>query len=156
MVYSLCNFLCYTGYFLLKRLLFCFLQLILCAFSVCHADERITRTFKEMVLRDVNDDGVLNCIDYTVCFKVTWDKFYIRDDCMIIRNKCNDFHHLFIGVLDNTDLKTKLIFVEPQGKWNNYEMKSWWKDYDEKYNVYYETYMWLFIWTKGWMYEEIP
>ena len=49
-------------------------------------------------IHDCNDDGLVNCIDYTMQFKKEWDKKYTPKNCEIVRNNNgkNGFHHMFI------------------------------------------------------------
>lgn len=91
--------------------------------------------------RDLNKDGLVNCIDYTLNFKLNWDKCFpdIKDECQIIRNRnfITGMNHLFIKVGDT--------FVEPWA-WNpNYfRMEdNWDSTYNPKYNIYGETEHWL-------------
>lgn len=98
-------------------------------------------------VHDINDDGLVNCIDHAVLFKIYWDdKFPDKaDQCIIIRNKKpapHKMHHLFIGI------KTDSILIEVEPRAHNihkYLMKENWssKYYNRNYNIYHETKKWL-------------
>ena len=104
--------------------------------------DTLNRTHSQV--KDVNHDGVVNCIDYTITYKRLWDLQYPTDCCEIVRNYNvhTEWHHLFISVRGTN--KAKWIFIEPQGTQFNYRMTDYWKDkYDPTYNIFYETKMWL-------------
>ena len=95
-------------------------------------------------VKDINGDGIINCIDYAITYKRLWDLQYPASCCEIIRNfnVHTGWHHLFISVRGNE--KAKWIFIEPQGTSFNYKMSDFWKDkYDPTYNIFYETKKWL-------------
>lgn len=101
-----------------------------------------TMTTSQMCVTDFDKDGKINCIDYTISFKLTWDKFYpdLKHKCTIIRNvnPRSGMNHLFIKVGDQ--------FVEPWSyNINKYTMEdNWWNgSYDPRYNIYGETQRWL-------------
>lgn len=92
--------------------------------------------------RDLNKDDQVNCIDYTLNFKLNWDMLYpdLKDKCQIVRNRnyITGMNHLFIMIDDQ-------IFVEPWA-WNpyDYRMESNWDSYyNPKFNIYGETEHWL-------------
>lgn len=98
-------------------------------------------------IKDMNNDKAVNCIDYTLLFKLTWDKLYPEycDNCEIVRNfniVDNYFHHLFIMInLDNTNV----MFVEPQAfAYEDTFVVTYWGDkFNMNYNIYGETDFWL-------------
>lgn len=112
-------------------------------------------------VRDVNGDGVINCVDYAVCFKKQWDELYVPDYCEIVRNvnktPGSDFNHLFVRCWVNG----RWLYVEPQAKVDGpYDMyEVWYREYNRKYghnktearkygynmfwNVYGETDKWM-------------
>lgn len=95
-------------------------------------------------VKDINEDGLVNCIDYSITFKKLWDLKYPRNCCEIIRNfnVYTGWHHLFISVRGTE--RARWLFIEPQGTRYNYRMEDYWKDkFNATYNVYYETSMWL-------------
>lgn len=91
-------------------------------------------------ISDLNYDGIINCIDYAVKFKLTWDKYFDPDRCEIVRNInfYKNWHHLFICI-DNK------IYVEAWASLPElYLMSDNWDDeYNPKYNIYGETDKWL-------------
>lgn len=98
-------------------------------------------------LRDVNGDGMVNCIDYSVAFKETWDRIYYTrmDRCNFVINKnpVTGFHHMFIRVTP-TYYPWEDILVEPQASPGIYDkdksrlyVNVYWGDrYDGRYNKY--------------------
>lgn len=108
--------------------------------------EYIMRRVKYGV-HDINDDGLVNCIDHAVLFKIYWDdKFPDKaESCIIIRNKKPapyKMHHLFIGI----DTGFQIIEVEPRAhNIHKYLLKDNWssKYYNRNYNIYNETKKWL-------------
>lgn len=109
-------------------------------------DKRVVRTIETVHknIRDMNNDGKINCIDYATSFKIEWDKNYDPWKCIIVRNKNENthMHHLFNRVRDNLN---EDIYVEPWC-WNpcKYTMDdNWDSTYDPKYNIENETYIWL-------------
>lgn len=111
-----------------------------------YRDEPIKNTL-EMThknVRDVNNDGVINCIDYTVTFKREWDKVYSHYNCEIVRNinRAKGFHHLFVRVRSDNGA---WLYVEPQSKaYSKYSMyETWGTLYNGMINRYGETEKWL-------------
>lgn len=102
----------------------------------------ITKKLVDINIKDINKDGLVNCIDHAIIFKLIWDSVYPerKDDCIIIRNKSLTMHHLFNGVYDGDSI----VFVEP---WASdpykYLMSSNWSSWNPKYNKYDETEKWL-------------
>ena len=93
---------------------------------------------------DVNNDGLINCIDAAVLF---YKYFPDKDNVRIIQNtnKATDMNHLFNSV----KIGGAWLTIEPQAYWTNsnayykklYSMQDVWK---EKYNPDYDvdrTYM---------------
>ena len=103
---------------------------------------KMTQTF----VRDVNDDGKVNCIDYACTFKMCWDRKFPKRkfECCIVRNynKETGFHHLFIRL----NSKSKVVYVESYAS-NPYKytMKENWTNgkYNPKYDIFGETNTWL-------------
>lgn len=96
---------------------------------------------------DYNNDGEVVCVDHAVLFKIYWDKYYNKDDCIIVRNanRATDMHHLFCAVYDKP--QGRFVMVET---WDaNLKRGSWcmhcvWGDeYDAYYDRYDETEYWL-------------
>ena len=95
-------------------------------------------------MQDVNRDGLVDCIDYSIFFKQVWDILYPnkRYECEIVRNvnKITGMNHLFVRVWYYTDW----IYIEPQADLKYYLMQDVWGDkYDPKYNILGETNKWL-------------
>jgi len=125
-------------------LLFIFAILKLSAEPYYKNDKQIVNVLSltHSQVTDINEDGMINCIDYAVTFKKIWDKFYNPKHCEIIRNRNNtkDFHHLFNVVFTEGGA----FYVEPQAFYFNYKMEDYWGDkYNYTYNIYGETQKWL-------------
>lgn len=95
---------------------------------------------------DVNNDGEVNCIDYSCTFKIIWDKMYDASDCEIVRNKSGTMNHLFIRTRQYKGRPWECI--EPQAATRNitqYFMEDYWPPdvYNPVYNIYGETEVWL-------------
>lgn len=112
---------------------------------------------------DINKDGKINCIDYTLAFKIVWDtesvpyedykgpgslKYYksALKDCIIVRNYNvhTGMNHLFIAVFLE-DLKG-YVFIEPWASdcryffmYENWDSSK----YNPEYNTYNETEQWV-------------
>lgn len=99
-----------------------------------------------LYLYDINDDGLINCIDYSLIFvQVFRENNCMLDmyNCEIVRNTnpINGFNHLFVRVKTSDN---NWIFIEPQATNEVYEIKKFWGDlYNQKYNHYGETKVWL-------------
>lgn len=109
-------------------------------------DEYITEVLEatHSHMRDVNNDGLLNCIDYSVVFKQEWDKRFRPEDCEIIRNDnyVKKWHHLFIRCRKHR--KAKWLYVEPQAGKKSYKMFDFWGDsFSIAFNKHGETERWL-------------
>jgi len=87
-------------------------------------------------VRDVNGDGVINCIDYAVCF------YELKPDSRIIRNQNPNtgWHHLFNAVPQPDG---SWLYIEPNSAHSgSYSMKNIWGiEYDPRYNRN-ETHLW--------------
>ena len=95
---------------------------------------------------DVNNDGEINCIDYSCIFKVLWDKSFDCKNCEIVRNKSLTMNHLFIRVRQHGG--TDWECIEPQAAKTDitkYFMEDFWsaREYNPVYNIYGETNLWL-------------
>lgn len=98
---------------------------------------------QRLYLRDVNRDGKIDCIDYTVSFKRMWDDAFQyrgwQQDCIIMQNNNpnNGFNHAFIMVRQFR-YPFGYVCIEPQANnLNNIYMKDYWGD---KYDPAYDTY----------------
>ena len=111
-------------------------------------NRRIISTIQEAQagIYDYNNDGKINCIDYSCLFKVTWDKNYPNEKfrCELVRNlQGNVMNHLFVRILDE---KFNYIEVEPWAHNPNLYLmtENWPKErYSQNYNIYGETEFWL-------------
>lgn len=95
---------------------------------------------------DINEDGLINCIDYSVIFKRLWDKQYDPKNCEIVRNTSSIMNHLFIRVRQHGG--TQWECIEPQAARadiTKYFMEDFWAatEYNPLYNIYGETEQWL-------------
>ncbi|MCR5284686.1 MAG: hypothetical protein K6D95_03730 [Treponema sp.] len=110
--------------------------------SQVYAD-MISETFKHSRVYDTNQDDKINCVDYTICFKRTYDSLtepYNTYNCEIVRNE--KLEHLFIRI--RKDYDSPWIYLEPQGTAKRYLMEEIWGDqYYISANVYGETWLWL-------------
>jgi hypothetical protein len=99
----------------------------------------ISGTIKNLSLaiRDVNGDGLKNCIDYALMFRMSYG-----DKSRIIRNNnpVTGMNHLFNAVIDSNGT---LIYVEPQAGESNWNMAVYWGGvYNDSYNVDETDYWW--------------
>ncbi len=106
--------------------------------------DTLDKTYKYAV--DVNNDGLINCIDYSCIFKTLWDKSFDSKNCEIVRNKSLTMNHLFIRVLQHGG--TSWECIEPQAAKKDitkYFMEDFWsaREYNPIYNIYGETEKWL-------------
>lgn len=95
--------------------------------------ENIPRIFSVMHrygVTDVNNDGAIDCIDYSVTFR---DLYGVNAKLMINKNPYSGFHHMFVRIWYDGD---KIIDLEPQGTATRYTMQQIW---GERYNWYYNT-----------------
>lgn len=100
----------------------------------------------KLYVTDVNNDGEVNCIDYTCTFKILWDKMYDASNCEIVRNKSSTMNHLFIRTRQYKGRPWECI--EPQAGTRDitkYFMEDFWPSdiYNPTYNIYGETDVWL-------------
>lgn len=98
-------------------------------------------------IRDINEDGKINCIDKAIIYKRLWDRKYDPSNCEIVRNfhVYTGWHHLFVRV--RGAYGSQWLRVEPSAGPDNYRMQDYWgDDYEQWYDVYYETDKWL----QGW------
>lgn len=109
-----------------------------------HILDILDKTYKYVT--DINDDGLVNCIDYSITFKRLWDKQYNSKDCEIVRNKSSSMNHLFIRVRQYGGRPWECI--EPQAAKKDitkYFMEDFWSsaEYNPLFNIYGETDKWL-------------
>lgn len=110
-------------------------------------DRKIVYTIRaaQRNVYDMNRDGKVNCIDYTLMFKTQWDKSYPQNagNCEIVRNlKKGRMNHLFISIWTGSRQR---ILVEPWAyDLERYLMEENWDwRYDPRYNIYGETARWM-------------
>jgi hypothetical protein len=85
-------------------------------------------------LRDVNDDGLLNCIDYAVIFYEKYNAAFGEGAHIIVNqnNPYSDMNHLFNAVETRDG---SLIYVEPQSESTNTSPDNFWGiKYNPEYN----------------------
>jgi hypothetical protein len=86
---------------------------------------------RQGAVKDVNRDGEINCIDYSIAFR----SLYGSNASLIINNNpANGMNHMFIRV--NYKNGVEFIDIEPQGTPDRYSMGLVW---GVKYNPYYNT-----------------
>ena len=89
---------------------------------------RILRVMRMHELKDINGDGKIDCIDYSIMFHL----LYGSDAHIIInRNPHTKMNHMFIRIWYGPE---RIMDIEPQGSMDKYTMGEWWGD---KYNHYY-------------------
>ena len=110
-------------------------------------DRKIVYTIRaaQRNVYDMNRDGKVNCIDYTLMFKTRWDTSYPQSagSCEIVRNlKKGRMNHLFISI---GTVSRQRILGEPWAY--NPELylmeENWDRRYDPRYNIYGETARWM-------------
>ena len=100
---------------------------------------------------DFDKDGEVNCKDYAVLFKETWDFMFDSWQCLIVRNynKHTGLNHLFVRVWDKqsatyVNIETWMLDSKPSYSHKDWCMHCVWGDrYDMYYNYYQETEYWL-------------
>lgn len=95
-------------------------------------------------IKDVNQDGKINCVDHAIMFYLAWSTF-VNEDCEIVHNvQPGIMNHLFVRITD--PVTGKYIEIEP---WTaipeDVTMDMCWQNgkYDYRYNLYGETNKWL-------------
>lgn len=99
----------------------------------------------QKVIWDCDKDGVINCCDHAIIFKLFWDIKYpaLASRCEIVRNyNPGKLNHLFVSIFDDSGRR---IMVEPYTQnINEWIIQDVWGDrYDPAYNRYGETQKWL-------------
>lgn len=96
-------------------------------------------------VRDFDGDGKINCIDYTLSFKLLWDYYFdgSKHQCQIIRNyNPPAMNHLFVAI----QYRGKWYYIEPWTKiMSELLMEDVWpaESYNPAYNIWGETEKWL-------------
>lgn len=92
-------------------------------------------------VKDLDKNGKIECIDYSVTFHVLWHKKYARVaacNLTINRNPSTGMNHMFITI--KTD---KEYHIEPQYYDWFYIMETvWGNKYDSKYDIYTPHHFW--------------
>lgn len=106
-------------------------------------DAMIIRTMQKAQanIRDLDKDGKINCVDYAIMFKLTWDREYpvLKDKCEIVRNvnKRTEMNHLFTYV---NGIGVEAWAPDPY----RFRMEdNWGGRYDSSLNIYGETAYWV-------------
>jgi len=89
---------------------------------------RILRLMQNMGVPDMNGDGKIDCIDYSILFRTFYGS---NAHIMINRNPRNGMNHMFIRIWYNG---YQTMDVEPQGTPDRYSMGLIW---GSRYNPYY-------------------
>jgi len=95
----------------------------------------ILKIMKQQGVGDMNRDGKVNCIDYSITFR----NLYGQYACLIINNNPHtNMNHMFVIVFCDSGI----ISIEPQGDPDWYTMGQVW---GSRYDPYYNkdvTYIW--------------
>jgi hypothetical protein len=85
---------------------------------------RVLRVMRRYGVRDMNRDGLINCIDYSITFRNLYGS---KAKLIINRSYVHDMNHMFVIV--------EGLHIEPQGDENWYMMgQVWGVRYDEYCN----------------------
>ena len=102
--------------------------------------------YTKKMTRDINRDGIINCTDAAITYKLEWDKRYphLRNKIQIARNYNinTGMNHLFVymWVENRQRLDIEPRAIEPR----LFTMKqNWGSKYDPKFNYYGETDYWI-------------
>lgn len=104
----------------------------------------------KLILEDIDYDGRITCIDYSVAFKRAWDNMRGDASCsLLVWNTRYDFNHMFVTVRD-IDSNT-WYNVEPQAAINRpgstrYMIADYWPstEYNALYNIYdKDSWLWF-------------
>lgn len=112
-----------------------------------YTDICITLNKTNAYVSDINNDGLVNCIDYAITFKTIWDQQYSKYNCEIVRNYWEGhFNHLFIRVRYTETSPWECIEPQAALMYTGYfYMEDLWdiQMYNPIYNIYGETDYWL-------------
>ena len=86
---------------------------------------RVLRVMHRYGVRDMNRDGLINCIDYSITFRNLYGS---TAHLVINRNYINGMNHMFIILY-----RPQQIHIEPQGDENWYTMGQVWGVMYDKY-----------------------
>lgn len=142
---------------LIKKLITAFFSILSITVILCSCSEKIVYPSEETDNRilhvikkaqakivDIDNDGKINCVDYSLVFKLVWDFEYpnLSDRCQIVRNKSFRMNHLFIQVLNEDGTAVE---VEPWASNPEYYLMvcNWTRIYNPKHNIYTESEYWL-------------
>lgn len=92
-------------------------------FTYADISDAVVRTHSQV--RDMNRDGKVNCVDYSLTFKSIWEAEHGKGSCVLMKNH-NDatgMHHMFVKVRHTYNVWT---YVEPQGTADNWTPYSVW------------------------------
>ena len=91
---------------------------------------RVLAVMRQQGVRDVNGDGLINCIDHSITFRNLYGS---NAKIIINHNRRNGMNHMFVRVY--YDSGSKYIDIEPQGTPERYSMGLiWGVQYDWFYN----------------------
>ena len=84
---------------------------------------RILSLMRNMGVPDMNKDGKINCIDYSILFRM----FYGSNARILInKNPKNGMNHMFIRIYYNDMGHTRVLDIDPQGTPDRYSMGLIW------------------------------
>lgn len=103
----------------------------------------------QKAIRDVTGDGLINCQDWAIVWKRTWDETYplMTNKAQIVHNynPTTGMNHLLIHFYLET---MEDLYIEPQANPLDFTAEKYWgKQFDPRYNHYGETDFW--IWEVG-------
>jgi hypothetical protein len=99
--------------------------------------EPIRETLRRVYNTDMDNDGKISCIDYTIQF---WNIYPNRDKVKVIWNKNKPYmNHLFI-MIDDLAVEPQAYINPKPDKWFSMS-KYWGSSYDPQYNLDVTQYM---------------
>ena len=111
----------------------------------------------KLILEDVDGDGLVNCIDYSVAFKRAWDNMH-KDQrlALLVWNDRYTFNHMFVAVRSKEsnvwyNIEPQIATKKPNA--TNYMMGDYWPntEYNAIYNIYDKnSWLWAKSLTNNW------
>jgi len=93
---------------------------------------RILNLMRNMGIPDMNKDGNIDCIDYSILFRTLYGS---NARIIINNNPISGMNHMFIRIWYNDAGHTRIMDIEPQGTPDRYSMGLiWGMRYDPNYN----------------------
>jgi hypothetical protein len=104
--------------------------------------------FTHALLEDFNGDKVINCIDYSMMFKLIYEDlvdYPTKVELMRNKNPATGMDHLFVWVYDRNNYMNGGTLVEPQGIGGRWDPKVFWgAKYDPSKTTFSEEYMLMY------------